>query len=111
MTEPEKGKSVSELTAELLDLTSAYARQEIKATIESGVVRPLRKLGRWLALATVASTLFALASIFIAIGAFQLLATLVGATWIAYLIIGGLLFLGGAGSAAAMVRKDANGNG
>lgn len=106
MAEPEKTKSVSELTTELIDLTNGYVRQEIRATVDGSVVRPLKRAGRWLALVTVASTLFALASIFLAVGAFQLLATIVGATWIAYLIIGGILLLAGAGLAAALMRKD-----
>ncbi len=108
MTEPKKTKSVSELTAELIDLTNGYVRQEINAIVAGSVIRPLKRLGRWLALVTVASTLFALASIFLAVGAFQLLATVVGATWIAYLIIGGILLLGGAGFAAALMRKDSD---
>ena len=49
-----------------------------------------------------ASTLFALAAIFLAVGAFQLLAEIVGATWIAYLIIGGILIVAGVGTVIAM---------
>lgn len=106
MAQPKKTKSVSELTAELIDLTNDYVRQEISATVDGRVVRPLKRLGRWFALVTVASALFALASIFLAVGAFQLLAIVVGATWIAYLIIGGILLLGSMGFAAALMRKD-----
>ena len=102
MAPEENRKSVSELIAELLELTSGYARQEIKNTVEHSIARPLRSAGRWAALALATSTLFALAAIFLAVGAFQLLAIIVGATWIAYLVIGGILLAAGAGTAIAM---------
>ncbi|KKL20654.1 hypothetical protein LCGC14_2453290 [marine sediment metagenome] len=70
-------------------------RQEIKSAIESLIVGPAKKVGFWMALTIVAATFFSLAIIFLAVGAFQLLATLVGAAWIAYLIIGSILFVGG----------------
>ena len=103
MVAPEENKkSVSELIAELSELTSGYIRQEIKSTVEHSVARPLRNAGRWVALALAASTLITLAAIFLAVGAFQLLAEIVGATWIAYLIIGGVLLVAGLGTAIAM---------
>ncbi len=86
-------KSFSELIIELIELTQTFFRQELKSTIDNIVVGPLKKVGFWLALTLVAATLFSLALIFLAVGAFQLLATLVGATWMAYLIIGVVLFL------------------
>lgn len=86
-------KSFSELIVELIELTQTFFRQELKSTIDNIVVGPLKKVGFWLALTLVTATLFSLALIFLAVGAFQLLATLVGATWIAYLIIGAVLFL------------------
>lgn len=95
MREQPEYKSIATLIMELLELLSAYVRQELRAAVDSGLVRPLRNVGRWLALVTVASTLFALSCIFLAVGAFQLLARLVGAPWIAYLIVGGVLFIGG----------------
>ncbi len=102
MAPEENKKSVSELFAELLELTSGYVRQEVKNTVEHSIARPLRSAGRWAALALAASTLFALAAIFLAVGAFQLLAEIVGATWIAYLIIGGILIVAGVGTVIAM---------
>jgi hypothetical protein len=95
VAEEQKDKSISELIVELLDLTNRYIRQEIGRTIEDSVARPLRRAGKWLALAIIASTLFAVAIIFIAVATFQLLAIIVGATWVAYLIIGGILLLSG----------------
>ena len=102
MTEEENKKSLSVLIAELLELASRYIRQEIKGTVEEAVARPIRNAGKWAALALAASSLFTLAAIFLAVGAFQLLAEIVGATWIAYLIIGGLLLAGGIATAASM---------
>ncbi len=102
MAPEENKKPVSELITELLELTVGYIRQEIKSTIEHSVARPLRSAGRWAALALAASTLFALAAIFLAVGAFQLLAEIVGATWIAYLVIGGILLVAGIGTVIAM---------
>lgn len=109
MAPEENKKSVSELATEVLELTSGYIRQEIKSTVEHSLARPIRRAGRWAALAMAASTLFALAAIFLAVGAFQLLAELVGAAWIAYLIIGGVLLAVGIGTVVAMVKgKDGN---
>ena len=106
MVAPEENKkSVSELIAELFELTSDYIRQEIKSTVEHSVARPLRNAGRWVALALGASTLLALAAIFLAVGAFQLLAEIVGAAWIAYLIVGGVLLAAGVGT-AMMIGKE-----
>ncbi len=94
-TNEEEKKSATGLFVELVDLISRYLRQEVKSTIESLIVGPMKKIGFWVALTIVAATFFSLAIIFLAVGAFQLLATLVGATWIAYLIVGLILFLGG----------------
>ncbi len=106
MNQEEEKKSVSTLVAELLELSSGFLRQELRATINLAVVRPLKSVGKWLALAVAASTLFSLALIFLAIGAFQLLAELLGATWIAYLIIGAGLLLIGVIPIAVMIRQD-----
>lgn len=111
MAENQEKKTISQLIVELIELTNAYIRQELRKTFDSSLARPAKKLGRWMGLAAVASTLFALAAIFIAVGAFQLLAELVGAAWIAYLIIGGILFLAGLATAGAMSSKGARDNG
>ncbi len=109
MAPEENKKSISELIGELLELASGYFRQETRSIVENSIARPLRKAGRWVALALVASTLFALAVIFLTVGAFQLLAELVGATWIAYLIIGGVLLVLGIGTVVAMATgKEAD---
>ncbi len=88
-------KAATGLLIELIDLVKRYLSQEIKSAVESLIVGPVKKVGFWSALTLVAATFFSLAILFLAVGAFQLLATLVGATWIAYLIIGALLFVGG----------------
>lgn len=97
MTEEKKGESIVDLVLELVDLCRRYLSQEAQAVVDKALIGPARRVGRWLALTIVAATLFALAAIFLSVGAFQLLATLVGAAWIAYLIIGGILFIGAAG--------------
>lgn len=90
---PEKERSVIELVLELIDLTAQYLRQQAREIVEGAVIEPAKRIGAWLAFTIVASTLFALAAVFLSVGLFQLLARLVGAAWIAYLIIGAVLTL------------------
>ena len=94
--EEQREESLADLIADFVDLSSQYIRQETQAIVDKAVISPARRLGFWLAFTIVAATLFALAAIFLSVGAFQLLAALVGAPWIAYLIIGSLLLLAGA---------------
>lgn len=92
---PEENKSLIELLIELFDLINSYFKQELRASVRSGLIKPAQRLGIWMGLTIVASTLFGLAAIFLAVGSFQLLARLVGAAWIAYFIVGGALLLAG----------------
>lgn len=108
-TEPKQEESVLDLLFELIDLSRRYARQEIQVVIERALLSPARRLGLLLAFTIVAATLFALSSIFLAVGAFQLLARLVGAAWIAYLIVGFML-LAVAIILAAAGRRYGKGN-
>jgi hypothetical protein len=96
-------KSIPELVVEFIDLTNQYIKREIRSTIESALVKPVQKLGFSLAVSIVAATLFSLSFIFLAVGLFQLLALVIGVTWIAYLIVAGGLFL--AGLLLALVKK------
>lgn len=89
-----KEESVADLVLDLVDLSRRYIRQEAQGVVDKALISPARRVGFWLAFIIVGATLFALAAIFLSVGAFQLLATVVGAAWIAYLIIGGILFLG-----------------
>ena len=93
MAAVKKEESVSDLIVELVDLATRYARQEIQSIIDGAVVGPIKKAGFWAGFSAAAGALCALALIFLAVGFFQLLAEVVGATWIAYLIIGGALSL------------------
>ena len=92
--EPVEAKSVIELVLELIDLTAQYLRQQAREIVKGAVIEPAKRIGAWLAFTLVASTLFALAAVFLSVGLFQLLARLVGAVWLAYLIIGAVLALG-----------------
>ena len=92
--EEQKEESATDVALNLIALTGQYLRQEAQAVVDKAIIGPARRLGLWLGFTIVAATLFALAAIFLSVGAFQLLATLVGAAWIAYLIIGGILFVG-----------------
>ncbi|MDP1809455.1 MAG: phage holin family protein [Actinomycetota bacterium] len=97
--EQQKEESITDLILDLVDLSRRYFSQEARTVVDKAIISPARRAGFWLAFTIVAATLFALAAIFLSVGAFQLLATVVGAAWIAYLIVGGILFLG----AAAMI--------
>ena len=105
-TEPPKEESVADLVLDVIALANQYLRQEVQAVVDKAIIDPARRLGFWLGFTIVAATLFALAAIFLSVGAFQLLATLVGAAWIAYLIIGGSLFLGATALIIARRKLD-----
>lgn len=104
MPQEEQEKSVAALFLELVDLFRQYIEQEVRAVIDRAIISPGRRLGFWLGFTIVGATLFALAAIFLSVGLFQLLATLVGAAWIAYLIIGVVLLIG-AGILMMLARK------
>lgn len=78
---------------ELVQLVNRFLRQQLQETIDQSVARPIRNAGRSAALAILAAGITVLAIIFLAVGLFQLLASMVGAAWIAYLIVGGTLAL------------------
>lgn len=58
-------KEIPELVTELVDMSTAYLRQE--------VVQPARHLGRFAGLGIAAGAVFALAALFLVLGAFALL--------------------------------------
>lgn len=91
---PDKEKSLLELLAELVELVNEFVRQQIGATVDKGIVRPIKTAGLWAALTMLAAVVTALAVIFIVVGLFLLLIRLVGAAWIAFLVVGSLLALG-----------------
>lgn len=101
MEEQEQKEGLGHQVVDFVDLTNAYLRQEIKKTVEGSILTPFARFGRWFALVILAAGLLVLALVFIAIGIFQLLATVVEATWIIYLMIGAI-FLAGAGAAVAL---------
>jgi len=87
-------KSLIDSILNLTDLVSVYVRQEVKKVVDQSIAGPIGVAARKAALLIMAFTLFALASIFIAVGLFLLLAALVGFI-LAYLIIGAVLLLVG----------------
>ncbi|MBE0447305.1 MAG: hypothetical protein IBX64_04260 [Actinobacteria bacterium] len=88
------GKSLIESILDLIDLISAYVSQQIKRTVDNSVAKPIGVAARKAAFLVLSFTLFSLAVIFIAVGLFLLLATLVGYV-LAYFIVGAILILGG----------------
>lgn len=90
-----EGQSLIKSLGELLDLLTRYAKEQAGSAVEDHVARPIRRASRWAAFTLVGSVFFALASFFLAIGFFLLLARILGATWAAFLLVGVLLLLGG----------------
>jgi len=91
----EKKDSLLKSIVDLIELLIAYVRQELKSTVDSSLAEPLRKAGKKVGIAIFVAFIMSVAAIFIAVGLFQLLATLLGATWIAYLVIGVILIIFG----------------
>ena len=89
----DREKTLIQLFTELIELGVTYLRQQLKSIVGSSVAEPLRRAGVAAATAMLAATVFGLAVIFIAVGLFLLLAKLVGASWIAFLIVGAVLVL------------------
>ena len=96
MAETKQEKSLIELVVELIDLFARYVRQQIKLAVDSGIAAPLKKAGFAAAVAILSAVIFGLAAIFITVGLFLLLIRIVGAAWIAFLIVGVVLLLVGA---------------
>ncbi|MEW5706227.1 MAG: hypothetical protein AB1743_05460 [Actinomycetota bacterium] len=95
MEKAKGGKTLIESILRLIDLASLYIRQQLKNIVEQGISVPIKSAGRTAAFFILAFSLFSLASIFIAIGLFLLLASFVGHI-IAYLVVGALLAIAGA---------------
>jgi VIT1/CCC1 family predicted Fe2+/Mn2+ transporter len=99
---------------ELIDLVALYIRQNAKKIIEEGVAKPLQAAGRAAGLFLFAFTVFSIASIFLAVGVFLALASLIGYP-AAYILIGiVLLIIGGfalraVGAGKAKTGKKATG--
>ena len=91
----EEKSSLLKSIVDLIELLIAYVRQELRSTVDKSLAEPLRKAGKKTGIAIFVAFIMSIAAIFIAVGLFQLLATIVGATWIAYLIIGTLLVIVG----------------
>ena len=91
----ENKNSLLKSIVDLIELLIAFIRQELKSAVDSGLAEPLKKAGKKTGIAIAVGFIMGIAAIFIAVGLFQLVATLVGATWIAYLIIGVLLIIFG----------------
>ena len=91
----ENKNSLLKSIVDLIELLIAFVRQELKSAVDSSLAEPLKKAGKKTGIAIAVGFIMGIAAIFIAVGLFQLLATIVGATWIAYLIIGTLLVIVG----------------
>lgn len=91
LEDDKKNKTVLELLVEFMELLIAFIGQQTRHTIERSVSGPLKDTGQKVAIAVASGFIFGIASIFIAVGLFQLLAELVGSTWLVFLIIGFLL--------------------
>jgi VIT1/CCC1 family predicted Fe2+/Mn2+ transporter len=107
-------KRLIDSVIELIDLVALYIRQNAKKIIEEGVAKPLQAAGRAAGLFLFAFTVFSIASIFLAVGVFLALASLIGypASYIligiVLLIIGGLA-LRAAGAGKVKTGKKATG--
>ncbi|MHB8840810.1 MAG: phage holin family protein [Candidatus Aquicultor sp.] len=88
------GKTIIDAVLELFDLVMTYARQQITMIVEQNITRPIGTAARKAAFFILAFTFFSIASIFVAVGFFLLLASLIGYI-LAYLSIGAVLILGG----------------
>jgi len=99
------GKSLVESVLELFEVTSTYVRQEVKRVVDESIAGPIGVAARKAAFILLAFTLFSIAAIFISVGLFLLLATLIGYI-LAYLSIGIVLVIfGGILVWQAMDRK------
>lgn len=87
-------KTLIESVLELIDLISTYIRQQARMIVDQSIAGPIASAGRKAALFIFAFSLFSLAAIFVAVGLFLALASLVGFI-LAYLIIGALLIIVG----------------
>jgi len=92
--ETKGGKTLIDSILELIDLCTIYVRQQVKSVVDQGIAMPIRSAGRKAALFMLAFTLFSLASIFVAVGLFLALASLIGYV-LAYLAIGAVLIIAG----------------
>lgn len=90
-----EGKSLIQSLGELLDLLTRYAKEQAGIAVEDHVAKPIRRASRWAAFTLISSVFFALASMFLAIGLFLLLARALGAAWAAFLLVGVVLLIGG----------------
>lgn len=91
---PKSGKTIMDAVFELFDLVMVYVRQQVKLIVEQNITRPITIASRKAAFFLLAFTFFSIASLFVAVGFFLLLASLIGYI-LAYLSIGAILILGG----------------
>ncbi|NCO65616.1 MAG: hypothetical protein COW32_07650 [Candidatus Aquicultor secundus] len=88
------GKTIIDAILELFDLVMAYVRQQITMIVKQNITGPIGTAARKAAFFILAFTFFSIASIFVAVGFFLLLASLIGYI-LAYLSIGAVLIIGG----------------
>ncbi|MBS3909208.1 MAG: phage holin family protein [Actinobacteria bacterium] len=89
------GRTLVESILDLFEVSSTYLRQQVKQVVDESVAGPIGIAAKKAAFIILAFTLFSIAAIFISVGLFLLLATLVGYI-LAYLIIGVVLVIFGA---------------
>jgi uncharacterized membrane protein len=98
------GKTIIDSILELFDLIMVYVRQQVKMIVEQNITGPIGTAARKAGFFILAFTLFSIASIFVAVGFFLLLASLIGYI-LAYLLIGAVLIVGGIVLVWLSVRK------
>jgi membrane-bound ClpP family serine protease len=95
MAEEKRRKSILDLIFELVELLNKYFKQQLLGVISESVVEPLTTAGRKVGFWILTFTLFAIASIFIAVAVFLILVQIIGSYSIAYLIVGVVFTIAG----------------
>jgi membrane-bound ClpP family serine protease len=95
MAEEKRRKSILDLILELVELLNKYFKQQLLEVISESVIDPLTRAGRKVGFWILTFTLFAIASIFIAVAVFLILVQIIGSYSIAYLIVGVVFIIAG----------------
>ena len=89
------GKSLLDLFVELVDTINGYFRQESKRTLDDSVIKPLHRIKNKMVFGIIAAVLLGVSAIFLSVALFLLLANAVGSYWLALMLIGAVLLVGG----------------
>jgi membrane-bound ClpP family serine protease len=95
MAEEKRRKSILDLILELVELLNKYFKQQLLEVISESVIDPLTTAGRKVGFWILTFTLFAIASIFIAVAVLLILVQIIGSYSIAYLIVGAAFIIAG----------------